>query len=230
MWPYGHVLDKNNNNVEVAPRQKVNWRSFNKEFKGTDKQREMMAKKKKMISWVVSNCDDDPSERMALAHSLQKFIQIDVYGKCGKPCDRKSCKSKLAEEYFFYLAFENSLAMDYVSEKTFLMIGHGTIPVVYGGADYSRFLPPKSYINAQDFSSTEELATFLTNLSKDTEEYLSYFWWMDHYTINTGNSYSNLCARLQEERRKLGQTVHYYKDMTRWEQEGTWVNRTIQIS
>lgn len=224
------MVDKTQNNLEVAPRKKVNWKKVNKDFRASDKQREMLAKKTKMVSWVVSNCDDDPSERMAMAHSLQKFTQVDIYGKCGMACDRSSCKSKLAEEYFFYLAFENSLSTDYVSEKTFLMIGKGTIPVVYGGADYSRFLPPKSYINAQDFTSTEELALFLVNLSKNPEEYLSYFWWMEHYTINTGNSYVNLCARLQEERRKLGQTVHYYKDMTRWEHEGTWLNRTIQIS
>lgn len=188
----------------------------------------MFAKKKKMISWVVSNCADDPSERMEVVQSLQKFVQVDIYGKCGVPCD--NCKAALGRDYFFYLAFENSLATDYISEKTFVMMGNGLIPVVYGGADFKKHLPPKSYINAQDFKTTKDLAEFLVKLSQDTEEYLSYFWWQNHYTISTANGYADLCGKVKEFRRNIGVKVQFYEDLMQWEHKDTWKNRTIQIS
>ena len=190
----------------------------------------MVQAKKRMVYWVVSNCDDDPSERMKLVRSIQKFIPVDIYGKCGKPlrkCD--SCKDQLSKESFFYLAFENSLALDYISEKTFKVMGKGTIPVVYGGANYTNHLPPKSYINAQDFKSTKELSEFLIQLAGDTEEYMSYFWWTQYYQIY-GHGYSDLCEKLVNFQRGIGKRVYYYKDLEEWEHKGTWFNRTIEIS
>ena len=41
----------------------------------------------------------------------------------------------ISEEYLFYLAFENGLCTDYVSEKFFKVMPYNTVPVVYGAAD-----------------------------------------------------------------------------------------------
>ena len=35
------------------------------------------------------------------------------------------------------------------------------VPVVYGGANYSRYAPPHSYINVDDFTSIEQLGQHL---------------------------------------------------------------------
>ena len=58
-----------------------------------------------------------------------------------------------------------------------------TVPVVYGGADYSRHLPPHSYIDARTFPSPAHLARHLTWLTDNKEQYLKYFWWKPHYQI-----------------------------------------------
>lgn len=227
MLPYSRVYDKITHH-QVAPTQNNDvWLPVDSAFVADKRTLQMVAAKKKLISWVVSNCQDDPSERMALVDSLRKFVPVDIYGKCGQPCSK--CMPKLGREYFFYLAFENSLAVDYVSEKAFMMLGRGTIPVVYGGADYSKFLPPKSYINAQHFNTTKELADFLIALSKDQEEYLSYFWWRDHYDIVGGHMYADVCQRVLQFKRDIGAKVRFFTSLELWEQRDTWTNRTIQF-
>ena len=49
--------------------------------------------------------------------------KVDVYGKCGKfscsRADTDECYHMLEQKYKFYLAFENSLCKDYVTEKLF---------------------------------------------------------------------------------------------------------------
>jgi alpha-1,3-fucosyltransferase len=35
------------------------------------------------------------------------------------------------------------------------------VPVVYGGANYSLYAPPHSYINLDDFQSVDHLAQYL---------------------------------------------------------------------
>lgn len=77
---------------------------------------------------------------------MQIYVDIDVYGECGKlKCDLDSFKcTDFEKTYRFYLAFENSLCLDYVTEKVFKVMDQIVIPIVYNGADMKRILPPKS--------------------------------------------------------------------------------------
>lgn len=56
-----------------------------------------------------------------LVKTLQKYVTVDIYGKCGPlVCPRRdmaTCTKMLDEEYKFYLSFENSLCYDYLTEK-----------------------------------------------------------------------------------------------------------------
>lgn len=62
---------------------------------------------------------------------------------------------------------------------------YNVVPVVYGGANYSRFAPPKSYVNALDFDSPKELAAHLKRLSENLDEYQRYFEWKNYYEIDS---------------------------------------------
>ena len=88
-----------------------------------------------------------------------------------------------SEEYYFYLSFENTLCKDYVTEKFYDALMHNIVPVVFGGANYSDFAPPHSFIDIQDFQTVEEAGEYLKHLIEHPDEYLEYFWWKQYYEV-----------------------------------------------
>lgn len=77
--------------------------------------------KTKKVAWFVSNCADKNGRR-AYANELKKHIQVDIYGSCGSlscPIVRGNvnCYAMLKKDYKFYLAFENSNCIGYITEK-----------------------------------------------------------------------------------------------------------------
>ena len=86
-----------------------------------------------MAAWLVSNCDS-PSNRSGLVKRLQECgVDVKIYGRCSaEKCKDNDCW-KEAVKAKFYLAFENSLCTDYVTEKLYKMTFYPIIPVVYAG-------------------------------------------------------------------------------------------------
>lgn len=91
------------------------------------------AGKTRMAVAFESNCRTK-SKRENVIHELNRYIRIDVYGGCGKlycgkdnfdriedllekPAEDKSCLAMAAKNYKFFLAFHNSLCLDYVAER-----------------------------------------------------------------------------------------------------------------
>ena len=71
---------------------------------------------------VISNCGNtEMAKRMEYINELRKYINVDVFGKCGKPCPthfrvnnmKGDCKDIIGKEYKFYFAFENSFCSEY---------------------------------------------------------------------------------------------------------------------
>ena len=65
--------------------------------------------------------------------------------------DTDPCFDLVNREYRFYLALENDICHDYITEKAFNALKLNTIPIVLGGVNYTSLLPPKSFINAAKF-------------------------------------------------------------------------------
>ena len=145
--------------------------------------------KTKMVVWPVSHCITE-SRREYYAHELSKYIDVEIYGACGRhKCSKakhRPCMMQWEAEFMFYLSFENSICEDYITEKTFVPLQYEIIPVVLGGGNYSRDTPPHSVINARDFKSPNELANYLILLAADEQRYRSYFQWKTHYQIVGG--------------------------------------------
>ena len=181
-----------------------------------------LADKPRKVAWVVSRCISN-SLREEFVEELKKYIDVDVFGKCGTAkCDVEGaspsvgdCRSNVTRDYKFYLSFENNFARDYVTEKFFMRMQDGLVPVVLGQANYSRLAPPHSFINALDYSSPKALADVLHRLDKNDSEYLSYFWWKDHYHLVdldlTRRSFCDLCAKLHEDDKPQS-----YPDFHKW--------------
>ena len=172
------------------------------------------ANKTGFAAWAVGHCHP-PSKRELYVAELQKFISVDVYGKCGtKICPEPGCWDYINKKYKFYLAFENSLCMDYVTEKLYRTLNHGKmIPIVLGGANYSALLPEKSFINVADFESPKKLSQYLKILDTNDTSYNEYFQWQHHYKASLGNDGNcHLCAylHLNKPAKKI------YPDVRQW--------------
>ena len=77
------------------------------------------------------------------------------------PDARDGCWKMMEKKYKFYLALENSLCPDYVTEKMFEALKHEIVPIVLGGSDYQKMFPEKSFINMMDFNNMSSLADYL---------------------------------------------------------------------
>ena len=146
--------------------------------------------KNKSVAWFASNCKT-PINREGYVAELRKHIPVEVFGKClshPKSCPRnggKKCDDMLHQDYFFYLSFENSFCPDYVTEKLYRAFETGTVPVVFGGGNYSFFAPDDSYINARDFKTPKLLAEYLNKLIHDRDLYSRYFDWKRDLHLGT---------------------------------------------
>ena len=78
--------------------------------------------KTKLMVWIVSNCKTQ-SKREDYMAELSKYINVDVFGKCGNftpECYghwQHKCTNRLIKDYKFYFAAENSLCKEYFTGK-----------------------------------------------------------------------------------------------------------------
>ncbi|CAH2087884.1 unnamed protein product [Euphydryas editha] len=199
------ILDKNEN--IIGPKANMTWIYPMLPTSETVKKKIMY--KKKAAAWFISNCHSENSKaRQILAEKLSKLLTkvnltLDIYGWCGNmvcPRDRiEECLSLLRKEYFFYFAFEYSLSEDYVTSEILYPLLHYAVPIVYGGANYSRFLPPGSYIDARKLSPNE-VVSLMVEAIKNPDIYKDYFKWHNHYTYKETpqDDICNLCQILNE--------------------------------
>jgi hypothetical protein len=130
-------------------------------------------------AWVSSSWDRCGRDRYLL--ELMEHIPVHSYGKVGQNrelVEDRGRDSKLAAitGYRFTIAFENSVATDYVTEKFFQPLVAGSVPIYRGAPNVADFAPaPHSYIDATDFSAPAELAEFLAAMTDD--DYLRYHAW-----------------------------------------------------
>lgn len=159
--------------------------------------------KTKFAVMFSSNCNRVPNERLKYLKELQKFITVDLFGRCGKPLPCESfmrsnkCLSSLAKKYKFYFAFENSNCRDYITEKFFNnALNNDILPVALGAhpSDYNDAAPPNSFVHVDDFSSPKELAEYLITLDKNDTLYNEYFAWKGTGTFY--NTWKDLFCRI----------------------------------
>ncbi|KAK6166678.1 hypothetical protein SNE40_023316 [Patella caerulea] len=150
---------------------------FHRPFREQPDLKQILMKKTKLIAWVVSNCVTE-SQRRKYVQLLQTHLHapVHIYGRCGTldPGPGAEVFSIISEQFKFYLALENSLCVDYVTEKFHKRQNLNLIVIVRGGGNYSHFYPKKSFIDTNDFTTTEELAEYIHYLDRNDTAYLEY--------------------------------------------------------
>lgn len=178
------------------------------------------------MAWFAPNCRS-ASEREDFIQTLQKFIKVDTYGKCGKlHCEKNSilCLDMLTANYMFYLSFENSLCRDYISEKFYRPLTEYIIPIVFNSNNIPLYAPRYSYIDANAFESFEHLVSHLKFLMSNPKEYIKYFWWKKYYDVISDSTslnlgFCDLCLKLNDA--EFRNQEHTYPDIHSW-----WIDDT----
>jgi hypothetical protein len=153
------------------------------------------------------------SGRLKYLKILMNYLDIHSYGKVlqnrslEKDIGYPSKMDTLAG-YKFTIAFENTIAKDYVTEKFFDPLIAGSVPIYLGAPNIDDFAPgDKCFINASDWDSPESLARYILSVSRDQELYQSYFDWRSKpfkpYFIKLleeqkEHAFVRLCRKIQE--------------------------------
>ncbi|KAK3092248.1 hypothetical protein FSP39_000311 [Pinctada imbricata] len=185
----------------------------------TLKPKEILKHKSKDIFWMVGHCSTS-SKREEYVKKLKKYMKVDIIGSCGvKRCamSNEECFLHYEKDYRYYLSFENSLCRDYATEKLFGPFIANIVPITRGGYNASLFVPPNSYINANDFSSPYQLYQHLINVSSNADFYEHFFAWKQFYNPVHPNHWCDLCSRV------INKSKYHrvYENIRRWWKGGS---------
>lgn len=159
-----------------------------------EKKMSMTKSEKASALWLVNNCwPYVQSLRGELVLNMSAHMSVRVYTVHHK-CKEKFRKILLKgnensisyNSYWFYLAFENSLCRDYITEKFWKIITSDslTIPIVLGGCsleDYAIVAPPNSYIDVRNFTSAKQLTDHLRYVTENEQAFNYYQQWRNEY-------------------------------------------------
>ncbi|XP_003385580.1 PREDICTED: alpha-(1,3)-fucosyltransferase 6-like [Amphimedon queenslandica] len=189
---------------------------FPGQFKsGFDHQRNYLKGKTIEVSALISHCVYD---RLKAVRSLMKYIDVNLMGTCnGKWLSVTESHSQIKHSKFF-LAFENSLCVDYITEKTYRnAYTNEAVPVILSGANLSNplIVPPGSYIDASKFKTAKELADYLKYVGESKERYNKFFEWRNKWNIDTDSwntRWCHLCEKIHKNSKLDSQ--QYYTDLS----------------
>ncbi|XP_063837994.1 alpha-(1,3)-fucosyltransferase C-like [Ostrinia nubilalis] len=224
---WGYFVIRNASKHVIGPNQNMHWLSVDKMDDIDDELKVKLKNKSKTVAWFVSNCISQSSREhyvLELRKELRKFkMEVTIYGKCGEfSCpkeDMPRCLKILEDNYYFYLAFENSLSEDYVTEKILYALNHNTVPIVLGGANYTRFMPNGIYLNANKMDP-RKLANKIYQIIKKPLLYYKFFRWKKYYSYHLRHEspytddYCNFCAMLND--KQLMKKTTIYENLNKW--------------
>lgn len=84
-----------------------------------------------------------------------------------------SSKVDILQEYRWVLAMENSVGLDYVTEKVYDGLISGAIPLYLGAPNVWDFIPsPEAIVDIRSFATPQDVANYLHNADADAETML----------------------------------------------------------
>ena len=165
----------------------------------------------KGASFIARNCDSFSGRENLFKELIQSAsstsFQIDSLSSCmrnalpPKGVDMKN-KTDVMKEYLFHFSFENQRTPDYITEKLWGALASGTLPVYLGAPNIKEHVPPHSIIIVDDFSSAEELVSYLIKVANNESLYNSYHAWrkkplptffQEKYNFTQVHSYCRVC-------------------------------------
>lgn len=124
-------------------------------------------------SFVVSNAKAADPIRDYFFNELSKYKHVDSGGRhlnnIGTPVKDKY---EFIRAYKFNLAFENSVAPGYTTEKLVEPLSENTVPVYWGNPEVEKDFNKDAFIHVNDFESADAAIKEIIRLDNDDEAYL----------------------------------------------------------
>lgn len=139
--PFFNIYDVKN--IIIGPKKSIRWIP---KMKHDNRFKNIIKTKDRAVAWVVDKCKLKTKYQhfiKELSNELKGYnYSLDTYGPCSKnkcPSGKLlKCYKMFEKRYFFHLVLEESFAKDYVSEKIVKALTHVVIPIVSGGANYTK--------------------------------------------------------------------------------------------
>nr|XP_057913376.1 alpha-(1,3)-fucosyltransferase 7 isoform X2 [Doryrhamphus excisus] len=171
-----------------------------------------------LVCWVVSNYRSSHT-RSKVYQELSAVVPVKVYGSWSKnPLASEDLLPTLSRCYF-YLAFENSLSKDYITEKLWKnAYQSGVVPVVLGPPvkNYEAVAAPHSFIHVDEFASIKELGEHLQKLAGDAERYGEYLRWRSEWKVKQYDGWRHRACQICTQYRSFPQHK-VYADLAAWD-------------
>lgn len=170
-----------------------------------------------LVCWVVSNYRRQ-HKRSRVYKELKAAVPVKVYGRWTRTPLSSGALLPTISRCYFYLAFENSLSKDYITEKLWRNAYRGgAVPVVLGPAlgDYKAVAPPHSFIHVDEFASIKDLATHLQQLAGDKGRYGEYFSWRREWDVKLYTDWRERLCKICSQYDQLPQHK-VYQDLEAW--------------
>jgi len=142
--------------------------------------------KAKFCNFINSN-DFVPTTRVRreFCRALMRYKRVDCAGHSMNNTDalfklqkrygtRQRAKFAFLSDYKFTIAFENRSADGYLSEKPLVPLAVGSVPIYWGSPQVAEFINPRSFINAADYDSFDELVEHVKRVDCDPDLYQKY--------------------------------------------------------
>jgi len=171
----------------------------------------------KGASFLARNCDSKNKRENLVSELIETELRVDSLSSCLNNAELPGIdmenKTAIMEQYLFHLAFENQNVDDYITEKLWLALEAGTLPIYLGAKNVKDHVPVHSIIVAEDFDSPQDLAEYLIRLTNDKSLYETYHTWRyqhidtafaNKYEFTNTHSTCRICKWAYAKRHGLG--------------------------
>ncbi len=123
------------------------------------------------------------AERKIFLKMLSRYKKVDCYGAAGPnniegsaktlPMHRHTDNDKIYQHYKFVIAFENSIADGYITEKIIIPMSANAIPLYWGTSSVNKYFNPDSFLSCDNYESLSAMARAVIELDQDEQRYLA---------------------------------------------------------
>jgi hypothetical protein len=141
------------------------------------------------VAVFISNCSGERMKWVKALIDASKAggVPVDSYGSCYHNVDIPETRNNpnwfeekinIMRQYKFSIAFENAVRDSYVTEKVFMSLEAGTVPLFFGSDAVKEMVPAGSIVYTNDFrGGPKHLTNYLKTLTSNFSLFAQHFEW-----------------------------------------------------